>query len=173
MGSQTPLINWTTTIYRWTLLSISKATLPQCCVLPWILDSFWQPFRTVVFKMREENIKTIMVVVLDTVVPDSVTPWTLLGSSVHGNLQARILEWVAIPFSRGIFPTQGSNPDLLHCRQILYHLNHQGSPELLIHTYKCLYCNSYRSKGKLSIAFWKPLRMNQTFKKRWLHTFSF
>ena len=24
-----------------------------------------------------------------------------------------------------IFPTQGSNPDLLHCRQILYHLSHQ------------------------------------------------
>ena len=24
----------------------------------------------------------------------------------------------------GIFPTQGSNPGLLHCRQILYHLNH-------------------------------------------------
>ena len=31
------------------------------------------------------------------------------GSSVHGILQARILEWVAIPFSRRIFPTQGSN----------------------------------------------------------------
>ena len=28
----------------------------------------------------------------------------------------------------GIFPTQGSNPGLLHCRQILYHLSHQGSP---------------------------------------------
>ena len=27
---------------------------------------------------------------------------------------------------RGIFPTQGSNPGLLHCRQILYSLNHQG-----------------------------------------------
>ena len=26
------------------------------------------------------------------------------GSSVHGILQARILEWTAIPFSRGIFP---------------------------------------------------------------------
>ena len=25
---------------------------------------------------------------------------------------------------RGIFPTQGSNPGLLHCRQILYHLSH-------------------------------------------------
>ena len=26
--------------------------------------------------------------------------------------------------------TQGLNPGLLHCRQILYHLNHQGSPKL-------------------------------------------
>ena len=26
----------------------------------------------------------------------------------------------------GIFPTQGFNPDLLHCRQILYQLSHQG-----------------------------------------------
>ena len=30
-------------------------------------------------------------------------------ASVHGILQARRLEYVAIPFSRGIFPTQGSN----------------------------------------------------------------
>ena len=34
----------------------------------------------------------------------------LLSSSVHGILQARILEWVAISFSQGIFPAQGSNP---------------------------------------------------------------
>ena len=27
-----------------------------------------------------------------------------------------------------IFPTQGLNPGLLNCRQILYHLRHQGSP---------------------------------------------
>ena len=35
--------------------------------------------------------------------------WSLPGSSVHGILQARILEWVAIPFSRGIVPTQASH----------------------------------------------------------------
>ena len=29
---------------------------------------------------------------------------------------------------QGIFPTQGLNPGLLHCRQTFYHLNHQGSP---------------------------------------------
>ena len=31
-------------------------------------------------------------------------------------------------FLQGIFPTQGSNPRLLQCRQILQHLSHQGSP---------------------------------------------
>ena len=34
----------------------------------------------------------------------------LPGSSVHGILKARILEWVAVPSSRRIFQTQGSNP---------------------------------------------------------------
>ena len=48
-----------------------------------------------------------------------------------GILQARILEWVAFPFSRGIFPTQGSNPDLLYCRWILYQLSYKGSPRIL------------------------------------------
>ena len=96
------------------------------------------------------------------------------GSSVLGILQARVLEWVAMPSSRGSsqvkwsrsvvsnslwphglyptgllrpwdfpgkstevgchfllqgnFPTQGSNPGLLHYRQTLYRLSHKGSP---------------------------------------------
>ena len=55
--------------------------------------------------------------------------------TVHGILQARILEWVAFPFSREgsspqgwIFPTQGMNPGLPHCRQIRYQLSHKRSP---------------------------------------------
>ena len=44
------------------------------------------------------------------------------GSSVHGILQARILEWGASPFSRGSSLPKGLNLGLLHCRQILYHL---------------------------------------------------
>ena len=32
---------------------------------------------------------------------------------------------------QGIFQTKGLNSGLLHCRQILYHLNHQGSPRIL------------------------------------------
>ena len=62
--------------------------------------------------------------------------------TVHGILQARILEWVAFPFSRGIFPTQGSNPSFLHCRQMLYQLSHRGSPRILE---KVAYPSSSRS----------------------------
>ena len=36
---------------------------------------------------------------------------------------------------QGIFPTQGSNPGLPHCRQTLYHLSHQGSPFLGLLSY--------------------------------------
>ena len=32
---------------------------------------------------------------------------------------------------QGFFPTQGSNPGLPHCRQILYQLSHEGSPRIL------------------------------------------
>ena len=45
--------------------------------------------------------------------------YTPPDSSLHGILQARVLERGAISFSRGIFPTQGSNPGLPHSRQTL------------------------------------------------------
>ena len=37
---------------------------------------------------------------------------------------------------QGIFPTQGSNPGLLHCRQILYRLSYKGSPLCSLHIFK-------------------------------------
>ena len=40
------------------------------------------------------------------------------GSSVHGILQAGMLECFCHALLQGIFPTQGSNPGLLQCRQI-------------------------------------------------------
>ena len=46
-----------------------------------------------------------------SVVSDSLRPMDCSppGSSVHGIFQARILEWVAVPSSGGIFLTQGLN----------------------------------------------------------------
>ena len=54
--------------------------------------------------------------VLLFVIPMDCSP---LGPFVHGILQARILEWVAMPFSRRIFPTQGSKGTT---REVLKHI---------------------------------------------------
>ena len=47
------------------------------------------------------------------------------GSSVHGILQARILEWVTISFSRASVQHRDRTQLSLQCRQILYRLSHQ------------------------------------------------
>ena len=93
------------------------------------------------------------------VAQSSLTLCNPVDYTLRGILQARIPEQVAVPFSRGSFqprdslpaelpgkpkntglgsrsflqgicPTQGSNPGLPHCRRVLYHLSHKGSPIL-------------------------------------------
>ena len=51
------------------------------------------------------------------------------GFSVHGNSPGKNTKVGCHAFFQGIFPTGGSNSSLLHCRQIPYHLSHQGSPD--------------------------------------------
>ena len=64
-----------------------------------------------------------------SVVSDSLQP--------HGLQPARLLcplqeYWSGLPYPPPeIFPIQGSNPGVPQCRQILYHLSHQGSPWIL------------------------------------------
>ena len=62
--------------------------------------------------------------------PNSETPIDCSppGSSVHEIFQARILEGGCHFLCQRIFPPQGSNPGLLHFRQILYWLSYKGSP---------------------------------------------
>ena len=50
------------------------------------------------------------------------SPWTSPGQN-SGVGRLSLLQ--------GIFPTQGSNPGLLHCSRILYQMSHQGSPMFL------------------------------------------
>ena len=56
---------------------------------------------------------------------------SLPGSSVHGDSPVKNTGVGCHALLQGIFPTQGSNPGRPHCRQILYHLSHQGSPNQL------------------------------------------
>ena len=58
-------------------------------------------------------------VVLDSLRPGGLySPWNSLGQNTGVG---------SLSLLQGIFPTQGSNPGLLHCRQILYQLSHKGN----------------------------------------------
>ena len=55
---------------------------------------------------------------MDWSLPKPLHPWNFPGKSTGVGFHFLLQE---------IFPTQGSNPGLLHCRQTLYLLSHQGS----------------------------------------------
>ena len=71
--------------------------------------------------------------VLCLVAQSCLTLWDLINcspsvSSVHGNYSDKNTGVGCPALLQGIFPTQKSNPGLLHCRWILYCVNHQRSP---------------------------------------------
>ena len=59
-----------------------------------------------------------------------LTLCNLMGFSDHGILQARILEWVAMPSSKDLHDTgiKPASPVLLHCQVGSLPLSHQGTP---------------------------------------------
>ena len=62
-------------------------------------------------------------VVSDSLRPHGLySPWNSPSQNTAGG---------SLSLLQGIFPTQGSNPGLPHCRWILYHLSHKGSARIL------------------------------------------
>ena len=59
---------------------------------------------------------------------DFATPWTV----AHGDSPGKNTGVGCHSLLQGIFLTQGSHPGLLHCRQILYHLSHQGRVDVVL-----------------------------------------
>ena len=55
----------------------------------------------------------------------------LPGSSIYGDSPGKNTRMGCHALLQGIFPTQGLNLGLTYCRQILYHLSHQGNPRIL------------------------------------------
>ena len=53
---------------------------------------------------------------------DPISPWNSLGQNTGVS---------SLSLLQGIFPTQGLNPGLPHCRRILYQLSQKGSPRIL------------------------------------------
>ena len=84
-------------------------------------------------KIKDMRSWSVCAVLSRSVVYDSFWPhWVAHQAPLSmGNLQTRILKWVAMPSPRGIFPTQGSVSGLPHCWWSIHCLDHQGSPRIL------------------------------------------
>ena len=85
---------------------------------------------------------------------------SLPDSSVHGIFPCKNTEVVFHFLLQGIFPIQGLNLNLLHCRQSLYHLSHLGHPYIyfLLHHRKILWEAQYRCWKKESILISQEFR---------------
>ena len=68
-----------------------------------------------------------------SVMSDSVIQWTVIHEAPLSMEFSRKEYWTGYPFpSQGIFSIQTLNPGLLHCKQILYCLSHQGRPYAIL-----------------------------------------
>ena len=108
--SQTPIPTWTHIPFTTFHNSIMQSVCSSCDgKLTTVIDGTFHYWLTLVGRK-------LLLVKLTQSCPTLCNPMDCSppGSSVYGIPQASILEWITVPFSRGIFPTQGLNPDLLN-----------------------------------------------------------
>ena len=97
-------------------------------LLQWIFptqQSNWGPLhcRQILYQLSYQGSPKVKVKVIQSY-PTLCDP---MDYTVHGILQARILEWVTFPFSRGSSQPRDQSQVSPPCRQILYQLSHKGS----------------------------------------------
>ena len=101
-------------------------------VMFWMINMLYWPYHlyfinsTLPCSMKTSQYVKECIAVKVKVAQSCLTLCNHLHHTVHVILQARILEWVAFPFSRNL-PNPGI--ELPHCRWILYQLSQQGKPK--------------------------------------------
>ena len=103
------------------------------CLPGQIAISFWTCF-AIAYKESESEAAQSCLTLCDPM------GYSLPGSSVHGIFQARVLEWVAISFSRGSSQPRDRTQVFHIVSKTLYRLSHQGSP---------IYLKSGLKKGRI------------------------
>ena len=116
--------------------------------------------KCIILKLECQSLSCVRLFAIPwTVAHKASYPWNSPGKSTRVGSHSLL---------QGILPTQGSNSCLLHCRQILYHLSHKGSPLTLSpqpHTHK---------KNRSNYVNFRQSRFqcNETYqdKKGYIHT---
>ena len=83
-----------------------------------------------------------------SIMSDSLWPHGLYNPQ---NSQGQNTGVGSLSLLQGIFPTQGLNPGLPHCRQILYQLNHKGNPRILEWVAYPFFRGSSRSRNRTGV----------------------
>ena len=76
------------------------------------------------------------------------------GSSIHGIFQARVLEWVAVSFSRGSSPPRDRTQVSHIAIRCFYHLSHKGSSLKLHYVYAIATCELLGVAHKAILKEW-------------------
>ena len=105
-------------LYFWNRVNLQWC-VNFCCITKWLNICVCVCVYVCIYKSESES---------HSVVSSSSWPHGLYSPWI---LQARILEWVAFPFSRGSSQPRDWTQVSPHCRRILYQLSHKGSPRVL------------------------------------------
>ena len=106
--------------YRSRIVDPHSFQLPQNVILMWFLEKNNITISYLLGLSVVESVKGLVVRIF-------VIPWTVACQTLW-NSTDKNTEVGCHDLLQGIFLTHRSNLGLLHCRQILYCLNHQGSP---------------------------------------------
>ena len=98
---------------------VYKEKKKHCCVMGFYL---WLPTAEVLYHLKCSCVLSC------SVVANSLRLQELQSANVHRDSPGKNTGVGCHALLQGIFPTQGLNPGLLHCRWILYQLSYQGSP---------------------------------------------
>ena len=115
-----------------------KCTQPQLLLLAFLQEKLTQP-QLIAKENKKCSLPCISESVSHSVMSESQQPhglqpdwflcsWDSPGMNTGGGSHSLL---------QGIFPTEGSNLGIPYCKQILYHLSHQGSPILSM----CVLCS--------------------------------
>ena len=105
----------------WGRMNTDICMAESLCCLPEIYITLLVGYTPIKIKLKKKKSESCSVV-SDSLRPHGLySPWESPGQNT-GKSSLSLLQ--------RIFPTQGLNWDLLHCRQILYQLSYEGSPSL-------------------------------------------